>query len=167
MQIDQVLHYPTSLPNVWDMFADEQFHRTRLTSAPVTVEDVEVHRTPHELEVAVQLTGDPEASPLPSSFLRFLPRGPVELTVREVWDLKTARGKTTIDTILPVRAQVESALAAVRADGAREEVERKLTGTLTIAVPLMGKSLESKAGQYLPRMMRAEEQAAQQYLQQN
>lgn len=160
MKFDATVTYPAPLDAVWSMLRDEKFHKSRLQAAHVKADHIEIVDEGDAFTAVVEMMQDASDVKIPSMAKRFLPSDGIRATISERWDTTTCEGVLTVDLGgLPVQFVATSHL---NDDGS--SVTRTVSGDLTVKVPMIGKKLESEAIKQVSRIVTAEEQAANNYL---
>lgn len=152
--------YPTTLHEVLAMLRDPEYQRERLRVAGVDADSIEIVDTDDGFASVVKVTQSADELRLPSMAKRFLPADGVRATITESWSNGGDTGEILLDLDgLPVEFTATSSLTE-----SDSSVKRVVDGTIRVSVPLVGKKIETQAVKHINDIVRAEEQAARNYL---
>ncbi|MFT0762579.1 DUF2505 domain-containing protein [Actinomyces sp. F1_1611] len=160
MQFSEKYEYPAGFDQIWEMYADPEFHAQRLSAAQLEEATVNAHLDGDDLTVELRGQVSPEA--IPAQVSRFV-KGRLSLSLMETWHRtgSEATGRMTVDISgAPVKIGAELALTSPAA----ALTERAMTGDLKVSIPLLGPRLEKEAMRFIPMLVNAELSAAEAWL---
>lgn len=160
MNFSHSYSYPADLDRVDAMFADPEFAKQRFALPGLTNLHTDTQADGGSLRTVV--TGDVDPSAIPAKARRFV-GGRLSATLTEAWGPREGDARHgTLD--VKVKGAPVSLHATSTLRGADGRTERTLEGDLTVAIPLLGKRIEERAKGLVPRIAKADAQAAQTYL---
>lgn len=151
--------YPFTFDQVWQMYADKAFTEMRLKMAGIQATEVQVDSS--DTTITIRGTASVPTSEAPAALRRFLPSA-VKVSVQEQWHKTSpseANGTMLIETE-GIKASISAKCALV---GQGATTERLMDAQVKIGIPLVGSKIEKEAIKYVPRLVRAELEAADQY----
>ncbi len=99
----------------------------------------------------------------PASYRRFVPPN-LRIHLIELWQPEAGDRSPTGTMTVEVEGLPARASASFRLDATADGTERVYSGDVTASIPLVGRKLESAAVSALDRVVRAEQEAASEYL---
>lgn len=151
--------YPFTFDQVWQMYADEAFTQLRLQMAGIQA--TEVHVESSDSQIVIHGFASVPTTAAPAAMKRFLPEA-VKVTVKEQWrktSADKAEGTMLIETD-GIKASI-SAKSSLLAKGAG--TERTMDSVVKVGIPLVGGKIEKEALKYVPKLIAAELEAADEY----
>lgn len=161
MKFDSTVRYPADLATTTALLQDPEYLQFRLQKLGVDVVEQAVETRDGSPRISVRATVP--SSMVPANYRRFVPSS-LRIHLVELWQpLAGDRSPTGTMTVevegLPARAS-----ANFRLDAVEGGTERVYNGDVTASVPIVGRKLETAAVSALGRVVRAEQQAAAEYL---
>lgn len=148
-------HYPAPVEQVFDAFADEHYWRARLADSGADVVSLDSLTVLTDGGIDIATTQGVKRSNLPALAAQFHP-GDLNVARREVWrPLRdgTAHAQVTGQIVgAPATLSGDAMLATVD-DGC----ELRLTATVHVDIPLVGRKIESFIGAQLSSLMATEQ----------
>jgi len=154
--------YPAGLDRILPMLVDPDYTRFRMTKAGASPRSVTVEGDPRAPRLTVQVPIPLDAVPAP--LRRLVPAGAVA-TIVEAWH-QGAGDRSPTGVMTASAAGIPATLRAdFRLDSLSDDAcERIYDGQVTVSVPLVGGSLETKVVDQLSTLVALESVAAAQFL---
>lgn len=160
MHFSESLEYPAPIDTVDRMLADPDYIAGRFDIPGVLDPDTSVSE--EDGRVTSTFTSHVDTDKLPDIAARFV-KSDTTVTITETWEPRqgdTRRGTLSVKVSgIPVKLEAQSVLTA---EG--ETTKRTVEGDLEVKIPLVGKRVEAKAVEYVPRLLAFESDAARAYL---
>lgn len=163
MKFTESYSYPANLDTVLKMYRDPAFSKARM--APGKFNDEKVEATGDDSNFTVTASAAVNAAMIPDKVRRFVPGTP-HFTIEDQWK-RTNDVEATGQTVLKVQGVPVSLTLTSTLKQSGSDTLRTIEGELKVSIPLLGGKLEKQAVRYIPQVIKAEQDAAQQWLKDN
>ncbi len=161
MKFESTVRYPGDLAATTALLLDPGYLEFRLHK--LGIEAVEQSVETRDGAPRISVKASVPSSMVPASYRRFVPPN-LRIHLIELWQPEAGDRSPTGTMTVEVEGLPARASASFRLDATADGTERVYSGDVTASIPLVGRKLESAAVSALDRVVRAEQEAASEYL---
>lgn len=161
MKFESTVRYPGDLAATTALLLDPGYLEFRLRK--LGIEAVEQSVETRDGAPRISVKASVPSSMVPASYRRFVPPN-LRIHLIELWQPEAGDRSPTGTMTVEVEGLPARASASFRLDATADGTERVYSGDVTASIPLVGRKLESAAVSALDRVVRAEQEAASEYL---